>query len=344
MRNAEDRTRKTEYGMPVVHCHPMLATLVSLLLLTQSTAVPPQYAPANADWNRPLPPFRIVGNLYYVGASDVSAYLFTTPEGLILLDTGFRETVPLVETSLAKLGFRLQDVRLLLTSHGHFDHAGGVAGIKARTKARFLTSPAEAPLLAAGGKGDFAFGDKASFPAVHADGLLHDGEQVRLGGVTLVAHFTPGHTKGCTTWTTEVAEGGRSYRVVIPCSLSAPGYQLVNNASYPGIVSDFEATITKLRSLPCDIFLGGHSWDFDLHGKLRARAKGASENPFVDPAGYRRYLDRAEAALRKQMEGQKGRAPQPANRPPGTAQDLRDEIVAMSGPGFRTARLSLLRD
>ena len=287
----------------------MLTALITLLLLAQSPVASPQYAPANAEWNRPLAPFRIAGNLYYVGASDVSAFLVATPDGLILLDAGFRETAPLIEAGVAKLGFRLQDLRLLLTSHGHFDHAGGLADIKARTKARFLASPVEAPLLAAGGKGDFAFGDKASFPPIEPDGLLRDGEQIRLGGVALVAHFTAGHTKGCTSWTTDVNEGDRTYHVVIPCSLSAPGYQLVNNASYPGIVSDYEATITKLRSLPCDIFLGGHSWDFDLHAKLRARAEGAGRNPFVDPVGYRRYLDRAEAALRKQVAEQERRHP-----------------------------------
>ena len=273
------------------------------VLAVCASAARGQYAPANPEWNRPIEPFRIVGNLYYVGVAGVSSFLFTTLEGHILLDGAFRESVPLIEANIGKLGFRMAEVRLLLNSHAHYDHAGGLAGLKAHTGARLLSSPADAALLARGGKGDFAFGDSLFFPPVEADALLQDGQQVRLGGTVLTAHFTPGHTKGCTTWTATVKDGGRDYRVVIPCSVTAPGYRLVDNAAYPGILNDYEATFAKLRALPCDIFLASHSWDFGLKDKAGRKAPDA----FVNPDEYRRYIDKGQASIRAQAEKQKPR-------------------------------------
>jgi metallo-beta-lactamase class B len=264
-----------------------------------------QYAPANAKWNQPVPPFRIADNLYYVGAEGVASYLITTPKGDILIDTGFRETVPLVEASIRKLGFRVEDVRILLISHGHFDHAGGLAAMKAATHARLLVSPAEAPMLEHGDKDDFAWGAKYAYPPVIPDGLLKDGEPVTLGGVSLTPHFTPGHTKGCTTWTMTVHDHGVARHVVFACSLSAPDYQVVNNPKYPGIVSDYTASFATMRALACDIFLAAHPWEFELDRKRAAlEADPSGANPFVDPAGYRAYIDRSEAALKERVAQQ----------------------------------------
>jgi metallo-beta-lactamase class B len=137
--------------------------------------------------------------------------------------------------------------------------------------------------------------------------LLRDGEPVRLGGLALTPHFTPGHTKGCTTWTATISDGRQPYHVVIPCSLSAPDYRLVGNAKYPAIAHDFETSIATMRALPCDIFLATHSWDFDLPRKIEALKSGAGDNPFVDPAGYVQYLDRAQAALRGALAKQGGK-------------------------------------
>jgi metallo-beta-lactamase class B len=279
-------------------------------LLSVSLAVLGQYTPPNAEWNRPMEPFRIVGNIYYVGASNVSAFLITTPEGHILLDTGFLATVPLIESNVKRLGFRMDDIRLLLASHAHYDHAGGMAAVKARTKARLLMNPKEVDLFARGGQGDFAFGDDFAFPAVKPDGPLRDGGEIRLGGTVLTAHFTPGHTQGCTSYTTAIREGGRLYNVVFPCSLTAPGYQLVNNPKYPNIVEDYETTFAKLRASPCDVFLAGHSWDYGLAERLTARESGGSANPFVDPQCYRDWLDKSVAAFRKQLAA----APAPRQR------------------------------
>ncbi|MBK9990430.1 MAG: subclass B3 metallo-beta-lactamase [Verrucomicrobia bacterium] len=281
----------------------LYATLLFIAIVCQ--AAHGQFAATSAAWNRPIEPFRVVGNLYYVGASDVSAFLLTTPEGHILIDSGLAETVPLIEANLKKLGFRLEDIRLLLISHGHFDHVGGMAELKSRTKARLLANPVEKALLMRGGKGDFAFQDKYPFAPVEPDGALGDDEEVRFGGAVLKAHFTPGHTKGSTTWTTTITDGGRAYNVVIAASLSAPGYQLIDNPDYPSIVADYEASIAKLRALPCDIFLSLHSWDFGLHAKVAARAKDGAVNPFVDPEGYLRFLEKSKANLQKQIEEQR---------------------------------------
>jgi metallo-beta-lactamase class B len=283
----------------------MLRVFALLCTLIVSFPALAQYAPANAKWNQPVPPFRIADNLYYVGAEGVASYLITTPAGDILIDTGFRETVPLVEASIRKLGFRVEDVHVLLISHGHFDHAGGVAAMKAATHARLLVSPAEAPMLEHGDKDDFAWGSKYSYPPVKPDGLLKDDEPVRLGGVALTPHFTPGHTRGCTTWSMTVKDHGQLRHVVFACSLSAPDYQVVNNPKYPGIVSDYTQSIATMRALPCDIFLAAHPWEFDLdrkRGALAADPSGA--NPFVDPAGYRAYIDRSEAALKERVAQQ----------------------------------------
>jgi metallo-beta-lactamase class B len=279
----------------------LLHMVALLFLYCGQTDAPVPYAPANPEWNRPVEPFRIIDHIYYIGASDVSVFLITTPEGHILLDTGFRETVPILENNVRKLGFRFADIRLLLASHAHYDHAGGIAEIKARTKARLLVNPAETELFMRGGKGDFAFGDRYAFPPVTPDGQVEDGGEISLGGTILTAHFTPGHTKGCTSYSTRIREEGRAYDVVFPCSMTAPGYRLENNEQYPRIIADFEASFDKLRALPCDVFVGGHSWDFGLEAKRAKLHSGAEQNPFVDPEGYRQWLERARAAFHKQL-------------------------------------------
>lgn len=290
---------------------------ISLLWIALLLSFPTfaQYAPANADWNKPLAPFRIADNLYYVGVKGIASYLIVTPAGDILLDTGFRESVPLVEASIRKLGFRVEDVHILLLSHAHYDHAGGLAAMKAATHARLLVSPGDAPALERGGKDDFAFADRGLFPPVKPDGLLQDGVPVTLGGVEMTPHFTPGHTKGCTTWTMTVRDRGQLRHVVFACSLSTPGYQVVNNPKYPGMLRDYHASMAKMRALPCDIFLAAHPEQFGMDRKLaelKAHPDGA--NPFVDPAGYRTYLDQSEAELNSKaaIQSRENHVPMPA--------------------------------
>ncbi|HEV7786639.1 MAG TPA: subclass B3 metallo-beta-lactamase [Thermoanaerobaculia bacterium] len=279
--------------------------LVLLVPLLATGPVHPQ-ASASGPMNQPAEPYRIFGNLYYVGASDVTSFLVATPAGLILIDGGFAETVPMIRKSVKKLGFKMEDVKILLNSHAHFDHAGGLAAIRRQTGARLAASAADAALLANGGRGDHLFGDKYPYEPVTADRILKDGDQVELGGTTLTAHLTPGHTKGCTTWTMKAKEGGKSYDVVFVCSTTVlPDVSLTNNAKYPTIAADFEQTFRTLRGLPCDIFLASHASFYNGLEKAERLRKGAKPNPFIDPAGYKAYLDRSEKAFRERLAAEK---------------------------------------
>jgi metallo-beta-lactamase class B len=282
------------------------------ILLIVSCLSVPLAALAQADetsrsWNQPVDPVKIIGNVYYVGASEITAYLITTPEGHILLDGGFEETVPIIQRNVSQLGFKLQEVRILLNSHAHYDHAGGLARLKELTGASLQVSEADVLQMEAGGRNDFAWGERFLFPPARVDRRLRDGDTVSLGGVTLTAHVTPGHTKGCTTWTMRVAEGGQQRNVVFLCSVTAPGYSLANNPAYPNIVSDFRNTFRVVKALPCDVFLAAHGSFFGLREKLEKARRPHDGNPFIDPDGYRDFLDRAERAFENQVRSKPAR-------------------------------------
>jgi metallo-beta-lactamase class B len=255
--------------------------------------------------NRPFPPCRIMGNLYYVGASDVASYLITTPDGHILINSGFEATVPLIRNSVRKLGFRFEDIKVLLNSHAHIDHAGGHATLKKQTGARIVMSEEDAALLARGGRGDFlpASDEVVGYEPARADRIIRDGDVVTLGGVTLAAHLTPGHTKGCTTWTMKVEQDGKPYDVVFHGGTTIlPTVRLVDNPMYPRIVEDYERTFRVLKDLPCDVFLAPHGSQFGLGEKARRLSAGGGPNPFIDPEGYRSFVARGEEAFRRQLE------------------------------------------
>lgn len=238
-------------------------------------------AQQNPGLQQAAEPFRIEGNLYSVGGSDVTSFLIVTPDGHVLIDGGYAEMAPLVVANVRKLGFRIEDVRFLLNSHAHLDHAGGLAALKKASGATFVASRADAPLLARGGLRDPQFRDRFPFPPIVPDRIVDDGDTVTLGGVELVARITPGHTPGCTTWTTTA--GRRS--VAFLCSASVPaGYTLTTNRRYPNAVADYRRTFAVLRSLHPDIFLGSHGSFFDLAGKT----KGGN---FVDPEGYKAFVE-----------------------------------------------------
>jgi metallo-beta-lactamase class B len=275
----------------------VLAILVAMPMLAHA-----QTDPQSRSENQPVAPFRIIGNIYYVGASDVTSFLIVTPSGDILLDGGFAETAPQIEANIRKLGFKLDDVKFLLNSHAHYDHAGGLAELKKRTGAQFVAMEGDAPVLAGGGRGDFFF-DKMSFPPVKPDRVLHDGDTVSLGGTTMTAHRTAGHTRGCTSWSTVVTEDGKEYHVVFVGSLSVlQGYRLTGQESYPGIAADYENSIRVLKALPCDVFLGPHGSFFDLTTKREALSKGSKPNPFIDSAGYQAYLARSEQSFQDELQ------------------------------------------
>ena len=281
--------------------------LIRALLLTL-LFVGSAFSQDNPEWTTPHTPFRIVGNVFYVGSKDLASYLITTPQGHILINSNLTTSVPQIEKSVEALGFHFKDVKILLISHGHWDHAAGSADLVRLTGAKYMVMDADVPLIESGGRTDFQYGSEAGshFPPATVNRVLHDGDEVRLGGVGLVAHKTPGHTKGCTTWTMTVADGGKSYHVVIVGSPNVnPGYKLVKNAAYPGIAQDYELTFRTLKALPCDVFLGAHGGYFGMEAKYQ-RMKEGGANPFVDPEGYQSYVAEREETFRKELAKQSG--------------------------------------
>ena len=255
-----------------------------------------------AEWNQPIEPFRIIGNIYYVGVTGVASYLIATPKGHVLLDGGLPETAPIIEKNIASLNFRIQDVKYLLNSHAHYDHCGGLSALKRISGAQMVASRADAEVLESGRQKNYSIPDSL-FPRVKVDRLIGNGETVELGGITLTAVLTPGHTKGCTTWTMRVQELGKTYHVVFYCSTSVPGYPLVNNSRYPEIVSDYEQSFAVLRQLPCDVFLAPHGSFFGLTEK-RAQMMQGGPNPFVDSSELRSWVDQSEREFQKELKAQ----------------------------------------
>jgi metallo-beta-lactamase class B len=285
--------------------HPRLVLFLGVFLAVLTSASP-LFAQAHPDWTEPFPPYRIVGNVYYVGSKGLASYLISTSDGLILINSSLEASVPLIRASVEKLGFKFSDIKILLISHAHWDHCAGSALIKKLTGAKYMVMDADVPVVESGGKTDFQYGNprKASYPATKVDRVLHDGDEVKLGNTVLVAHLTPGHTKGCTTWTLKVADGGKTYHVVIVGSPNVnPGYKLVNNAKYPQIAQDYERMFKTLKALPCDVFLGAHGDYFGMEAKY-AKMKDGAPNPFVDPQGYRNFVNEKEAAFRAELKKQ----------------------------------------
>ena len=264
--------------------------------------------------NRSVPdePFRIAGNLYYVGATGVTAFLVTGPAGHVLIDGGYPETAPLIIGSIAKLGFKITDVKVLLNSHAHFDHAGGLAELQKASGAQLWVSEGDADVVAAGGAGDPAAGIFrlityfVRYPAPRVDHRFKDGAKLRVGPIELTAHVTAGHTRGCTSWSFPVRDGDRELLVVHICSLTLMGNQsLVEPETYPGIRADWERSFKTLRSLPADIWLASHAREFGRWRKFteRANAKNPAD-PFIDRAGYLSAIDRAEQRFCKELAAQ----------------------------------------
>jgi len=247
-----------------------------------------------------FPAHKIVGNLHYVGTATLNSYLVTTPEGHILINTNYEETVPLLQASAEKLGFKLTDIKIILGSHAHPDHMQADGMVKELTGgATVMALEQDVPALKA---------MKAPSGKPHPiDRVLKDGEQVSLGGTTLVPHLTPGHTRGCTTWTMRIPDGGRTYDVLIACAGLQEDARLVNNKNYPEIAEDFARSIQTYKTLPADVFLGAHSWFFDLAGKYKRL--GASANPYVDPAGYKAWVGIMEKNYNALLTEQKKNPP-----------------------------------
>jgi metallo-beta-lactamase class B len=277
----------------------ILSTFILIVGLQLAAEIP-------ASWTTPVPPFRIAGNLYYVGSQDLAAYLLVTPQGNILINSNLASAPPQIKKSIEALGFKYGDTKILLISHGHYDHCAGSAEIQRETGAKYEAMAQDVPVVESGGGDDFRYaGDKSfSFPATKVDHMLHDGDTVSLGGTTLTAHLTAGHTKGTTTWTFDEKENGRTLHVVIVGSPNVnPGYKLVNNKAYPQIAADYRREFEELKKLPCDIFLGAHGAYFDLTEKY-PRFKNGDKNAFIDPAGYKAYIAEREQAFESELKKQ----------------------------------------
>jgi metallo-beta-lactamase class B len=254
----------------------------------------------------PFPPFKIAENLYYVGTDDLASYLVVTPKGNILINSDLEANVPMIKNSIEKLGFKFADTKILLISHAHLDHAAGSKLIKEQTKATYMVMDADVSTVQSGGKSDFFYSNDPTmyFPPCKVDKVLHDGDQVKLGGTVLTAHLTPGHTKGCTTWTMETVDHDKKYLVVIVGSVNVnPGYKLFHNPTYPNMAQDFEHSLKFLKSLPCDIFLGAHAEYFSLKKKY-ALLNQSKMNPFIDPEGYKKHIAQKEQDFLKEFTKQ----------------------------------------
>ncbi len=288
--------RKQRAGMTGMVClnetmnTRLLLTILSLLCHAHARSQTP------AAWLEPFPPHKIAGNLHYVGSKDLASYLITTPEGHILINSSLEESVSLIRASIEKLGFKFTDVKILLISHAHSDHCAGSAEIIKQTKAQYFVMEEDADAVERGGEKKSRL--KASyllFPPAKVDRRLKDGDEVKLGGSTLVAHLTPGHTRGCTTWTMKV-DG--LHAVIIGSPNVNPGYVLIGNKDYPSIATDYERCFRVLKELPVDLFLGAHGGYYDMNAKHARFLVAGGTNPFIDPEGYRRYVaDREKAFL-----------------------------------------------
>jgi metallo-beta-lactamase class B len=281
-----------------------MTAAVALVLLVTASVFSLAPDPLRGPASRPVEAYRVIGNIYYVGAVDVSSHIIVTPQGLILIDTGTKEMLPGVRANIERLGYTLRDVKIILSSHAHWDHVENHARLKELTDAQVMAVGDDANAIATGIDSS-ALGGEGWEPA-KVDRILEDGDTVTLGGVSLQAHLTPGHTKGCTTWTTTVQEDGKSYLVVFVGGVSInPGVKLLNNQRHPGIAEDYARTFRTLKLLKPDVFLAQHPSIYRMADKLQRLKAGARENPFIDPEGYRHVVNGAEANYLKQLKEEK---------------------------------------
>ena len=273
---------------------PALAPLASNEGIMAAEAAALHLWAAEGDWNAPMKPFTIIGNVHYVGTKTITALLITTPKGHVLIDGVVPQSAPQIAANVAKLGYQMTDVKYLLNSHAHMDHAGGLAGLKMRSGAKMVASAADKPYLEAGDIGHGPTGG-VKFPPVRVDQIIGDGEQLTLGSTTLTAHLTPGHSPGCTSWSLQAA--GKS--IFYHCSASVAGQSLKPEA-YPGIAANFRLTFARTKAMKADIFLANHDIFFDLHAK-RARQIAGEANAFVNPAELQAFNSIMEKAFEEQL-------------------------------------------
>jgi metallo-beta-lactamase class B len=261
----------------------------------------------NPSWTAPQEPFRIYANTWYVGPRGLGVFLITAQTGDVLIDGGVPGDASLIEANIRSLGINLRDVKWILNSHAHFDHAGGIARLAHDADAQVIASAADTPLLERGGRNDPEFGDRFPFPSVHVARTVADGESLHLGDLVLTSHTTPGHTKGNTTWTWMACEGKRCLHMVDVGSLSAPGYKLIRNPKYPDIIKDFEHSFGVVAQLPCDIPLAPHPGMVNFWARVAKRKQGDT-NTLIDPTGCRGYAKKARKKFEAKLARQRADA------------------------------------
>ena len=247
-------------------------------------------ADKSLKWEEPAEPTRIAGPLYFVGTKGLGVFLFSTSDGHILMNTGMPSSGPMIVDSIHKLGFKPDDIKIMINGHAHIDHAGAFAYLKQLTGAKLAVMKDDVPAMESGDKADFKYADDLVYPAVKVDRVLRDGDTIRMGDVLLTAYHTPGHTRGATTWVANLVVDGKAYIVAFPDGAGFnPGYRLAKAPSYPGIAEDYRRTHHVLEMLKPDIWLAQHNEYFDLEGK-RERAKTEGIRAWIDPEGYRRFI------------------------------------------------------
>lgn len=283
---------------------PLLAATLAALLCAPACARTPPTPPAAKQpsqrelWNAPAEPFHLIDNVYYVGTGGLASYLFKTQDGLIVLDGALPESVPQIKEHIQQLGFKLSDVKIILNSHAHFDHSGGLAQLKKDTGARLYAMEGDVSAL----EGGFYLGSESEkgmgAPPVKVDKVLQDGDTVSLGGFTLKAHLTPGHSRGCTSWGATVHDQGKPYELLVFCSATVAANRITPPLQYPGIVEDYRKTFAKTKAMKVDVFLAPHPEFFDMAGK-RAQLKDGAPNPFINPGEFKPFIEKMEAAFEK---------------------------------------------
>jgi metallo-beta-lactamase class B len=284
----------------------LTAALCALALFAtgaQAQTVKDFLAQVTKKWTTPFEPFQLIGNIYYVGTDGIAVYIIKTSQGLILMDTALPQSTDMIKDNIAKLGFKLGDIKYILNTHAHFDHTGGFAEIKKETGAQLVAGERDRPLL----EGGYYPGDEKNsdlgFPAVKVDRAVKEGDKVTLGDTTLTAHATPGHSPGCTSWEMTVKDGDQDRNVLFFCSGTVALNRLVGNPTHPGIVEDYRSTFARAKAMKIDVLLGPHPEVYGMQAK-RAQMKDSAPNPFVQPGELATYVTGLEQDFDKQLAKQ----------------------------------------
>jgi metallo-beta-lactamase class B len=284
----------------------LTAALCALALMAtgaQAQTLKDFLAAVTKKWTTPFEPFQLIGNIYYVGTDGIAVYIIKTSQGLILMDTALPQSTGMIKDNIAKLGFKVGDIKYILNTHAHFDHTGGFAEIKKETGAQLVAGKRDVPLIEGGYyPGDETNADLA-FPPVKVDRAVSEGDKVTLGDTTLIAHETPGHSPGCTSWEMTVSDSGQDRTVLFFCSGTVALNRLVGNPTHAGIVDDYRATFAKVKGMKVDVLLGPHPEVYGMQAK-RALMKDGTQNPFVKPGENATYVAGLEQDFDKQLAKQ----------------------------------------